>query len=59
MPEAALAREAGLEYACLALSVNWWAGMTEDLITMEDIERALTDGMTKIEAVLSAYLAHV
>lgn len=59
MPEAALAREAGLEYACLALSVNWCAGMTEDLITMEDIERALTDGMTKIEAVLSAYLAHV
>ena len=26
MPEAALARELGLEYACLALVANWAAG---------------------------------
>ncbi len=29
MPEAALAREAGIEYACLALVANWAAGCSE------------------------------
>lgn len=52
MPEAVLAREAGLEYACIALSVNWAAGITESIITMEEIEAAIDEGMGKIREIL-------
>ncbi len=45
MPEAALARELGMAYACLALSVNWAAGLTDELITMEAIEKVLRAGI--------------
>jgi len=39
MPEAALARELGLDYACLALVANWAAGCGADHaeITMEEV----------------------
>ena len=37
MPEAALAREAELSYACIALSVNWAAGISDEIITLDDI----------------------
>ncbi len=57
MPEAALARELGLEYACLALSVNWAAGLTQEPITMDDIHAAVQQGMGKVFAVLEAFLA--
>ena len=48
MPEAALARELGLDYACIALSVNWAAGLVDDIITMEDINAALSIGMSGV-----------
>ena len=38
MPEAGLAREAGLDYACLAIVANWAAGCAGDEeITMEEV----------------------
>lgn len=39
MPEAALARELGLDYACLAIVANWAAGRapTEEIITLDDV----------------------
>lgn len=38
MPEAGLAREAGLEYACLAIVANWGAGCAGDEeITMDEV----------------------
>lgn len=37
MPEAALAREAGLDYATIGLVVNWAAGLTQDTITLDEI----------------------
>ena len=52
MPEAALARELGMAYACLALSVNWAAGLSEELITMDAIERVLRTGMSEVLDVL-------
>lgn len=52
MPEAALARELELEYGCLALSVNWAAGLTDELISLEEIHRVLADGMEFVGAVL-------
>lgn len=57
MPEAALARELALPYACLALVVNPAAGKSRALITMAEIERALDEGMGKVKAVLARVLA--
>jgi purine nucleoside phosphorylase len=48
MPEAALARELGIAYACIALSVNWAAGLTEEGISMEAIAEVLRDGMGSV-----------
>ncbi|MDX1589648.1 MAG: S-methyl-5'-thioinosine phosphorylase [Oleiphilaceae bacterium] len=57
MPEAALAAELGLDYACLALVVNWGAGKTEAAITMADIEAALEQGIGQVERILGRLLA--
>ncbi|PKQ40004.1 5'-methylthioadenosine phosphorylase [Pseudomonas sp. YY-1] len=57
MPEAALARELALPYACLALVVNPAAGKTSGLITMGEIERVLEQGMGTIKAVLARVLS--
>ena len=55
MPEAGLARELGLDYAALAVSVNWAAGLGSGDIHGE-IERSLSDGMGKVRAVLAKTL---
>ncbi len=52
MPEAALAAEQNIDYACLALVVNWAAGKTENIITMEEIEQAIDEGMGYIRQIL-------
>ena len=57
MPEAALARELDLAYACLALSVNWAAGLTDELITMAAIEKVLHFGMEDVIRVLGRAIA--
>ncbi|MFO7786423.1 MAG: S-methyl-5'-thioinosine phosphorylase [Halospina sp.] len=56
MPEAVLAREAGLDYACLALVVNWAAGKTSEVITMDDIRSNLDAGIGRVLQVLEACL---
>jgi 5'-methylthioinosine phosphorylase len=55
MPEAALAREAELDYAALAVSVNWAAGLGSGDIHGE-IERSIAEGMRKVRAVLAKAL---
>ncbi|MFI8479266.1 S-methyl-5'-thioinosine phosphorylase [Pseudomonas sp. NPDC078700] len=57
MPEAVLARELDLPYACLSLVVNPAAGKSNELITMAQIEQALVDGMDKVKAVLARVLS--
>lgn len=57
MPEACLARELALEYACLSLVVNMAAGRSEGIITMDDIQLALDNGMSKVRQILKAVLA--
>jgi 5'-methylthioinosine phosphorylase len=52
MPEAALAREIGLAYACIALSVNWAAGVSSELITMDSIRKVLAQGMGRIQQIV-------
>jgi 5'-deoxy-5'-methylthioadenosine phosphorylase len=54
MPEASLARELGMCYACLALSVNWAAGKSDGPITMAEIEHHLASGMAEARKVLAA-----
>ncbi|MSR13006.1 MAG: S-methyl-5'-thioinosine phosphorylase [Gammaproteobacteria bacterium] len=54
MPEAALAREAGLRYANCALVVNWAAGIGGDPISLAEIEQQLASGMRKVVRLLSA-----
>lgn len=54
MPEASLARELGLCYASLALSVNWAAGKNDGPITMAEIDKNLHDGMGRARKVLAA-----
>ncbi len=54
MPEAALARELEIDYACIALIVNWAAGKTDEEITMAIIQQNLDSGMDKIRRLLEA-----
>lgn len=53
MPEAVLAREAGINYGLIALSVNWAAGILPSEVTMEEIEVVLADGNQFLRRVLS------
>lgn len=55
MPEAALARELGLEYACLAVSVNWAAGIgTGDI--HGQIHESIETGMSRVRTILARAL---
>jgi len=55
MPEAGLARELGLEYACCAVVVNWAAGRGGDIHA--ELERWVTEGMAEARRLLAAVLA--
>ena len=57
MPEAGLAREAGLEYAHLAVVANAAAGRGQATIRIEDIEKNLETGMRSARAVIAALVA--
>ena len=52
LPEAALARELGMDYACCAVVVNWAAGKTETEITMGEIRRWMEKGMLDVMRLL-------
>jgi purine nucleoside phosphorylase len=55
MPEAALAREAGIDYASLCVTANWAAGLDESPISMEVIEATLADAMTSVRKLLAVF----
>lgn len=56
MPEAALARELGIEYAAVGVIANWGAGKTEGEITMAEIELNLHKGMANAAELLKAFI---
>jgi 5'-methylthioinosine phosphorylase len=56
MPEAALARELKLDYASIAVTSNWAAGVSEEPITMEAIESTLQGAMQQVREVIRQYL---
>ena len=54
MPEAALARELGLEYAAIAVSANYAAGRSESehAVPMERIEAVLGEAMGRVRRII-------
>jgi len=52
MPEAALAREVDIDYACIAVVVNWAAGKSGEEITMNTIRANLETGMASVHRLL-------
>ena len=56
MPEASLARELGITYACCALVVNWAAGKTDEIITMKIIEENLREGLSRMRCLIGKYI---
>lgn len=57
MPEAALARELQIPYACLALVVNMAAGLSEERISFGQMETVMTNNMPLVRKVLIKALA--
>lgn len=56
MPEAALARELKLDYACIAVSVNWCAGLGGEGGIHAQIEQSIRAGMGKVQQLLMVLL---
>jgi 5'-methylthioinosine phosphorylase len=57
MPEAGLARELGLEYACLAIVANWAAGCGDSAeITLEEVLANMNIATASLPALLSEML---
>lgn len=57
MPEAALARELDLPYACCAVIANWAAGKSAGEISMPEILKNLEQGMADTELLLHHFLS--
>lgn len=59
MPEAALARELGIEYACLALVANWAAGCDPEaaVISLEDIHAHLAAATALVAPIVTCLLS--
>ena len=61
MPEAGLARELGLEYACLAIVANWAAGAGPDpdeQITLQEVLANVDAASAGLDPLLTALLKH-
>ena len=59
MPEAVLAREKSMAYMTVASSVNYAAGVKEDIISHDEIHQAYTFASEKLYAILPSFLAKV
>ena len=58
MPEAALARELELDYACIALIANWAAGCGDEAeISLDEIFANLRDATALVPRIVTALLA--
>ncbi len=58
MPEAALARELELDYACIALIANWAAGCGDEAeISLDEIFANLRDATAMVPRIVTALLA--
>ena len=57
MPEACLARELDMDYASIALVVNWCAGIKDSILDMEQITKTLDQGMKTVLRLINTLLA--
>ena len=60
MPEAGLAREFGLEYACLAIVANWAAGagpVVDEVITLEEVLANVAAASSGLPALVTEMLS--
>ena len=60
MPEAGLARELGLEYACLAIVANWAAGagpQVDEVITLDEVLANVAAASAGLHGLVGAMLA--
>lgn len=57
MPEAALARELNIPYASVAVVVNWAAGISEQVITMEAIITVMNSAMANVKKAIICIVA--
>jgi 5'-methylthioinosine phosphorylase len=59
MPEAALAREIGLNYASICVVSNWAAGKSNQPITMADIDATMSAGIASVRLLLLKILGAI
>jgi len=59
MPEAALAREAGLDYASLCVNANHAAGLGAEPVSMEAIEDTLTTAIVNVRSLLARFFEEI
>lgn len=59
LPEAGLARELGLDYAGLAVVSNWGAGVSDELISEEDIAETLKEPMARVRKLVGALTGYL
>ena len=59
MPETALARELSIEYATIALVVNWCAGIEGAVLDMDQIKKVLADKIDSVKSLILATLDRV
>ena len=57
VPEAVLAREAGLCYAAICIVCNWGAGMTEFPLTHQEVLDTMTEQTANLQQLLLNYLS--
>ena len=56
LPEAGLARELELDYAGIAVVSNWGAGVSDELISEDDIAETLREPMIRVRKLLRAVI---
>lgn len=59
MPEAGLARELSLHYASISVVANWAAGVTEESISMPQIERSLQRSIQQVKTLMVNAVEHI
>lgn len=57
MPEAALARELGIDYAALCIVVNAAAGKSDEVLTVAAMKAVMSASLIRIEKILQAFFA--
>jgi 5'-methylthioinosine phosphorylase len=58
MPEAALARELGLDYACVAILANWAAGCDPEphAVTLDEVQANVAAASAALGLLLAQFL---